>query len=91
MVKAEVTMRKRTARLQAHASLGEPSLNALLADPVMLTLWRADRIDPDEARQLFSETRDRLQQCDGQRRRRRTKRERTSDDAYQVDGAFLMS
>ena len=83
-------MRKRTARLQAHASLGEPSLNALLSDPVMLTLWRADRIDPDAARQLFSETRDRLQQRDGQQqRRRRVKRER-SDDAYQVDGAFLM-
>jgi len=84
-------MRKRTARLQAHASLGEPSLNALLSDPVMLTLWRADRIDPDAARQLFSETRDRLQQRDGQQQqRRRAKRERSSDDVYQVDGAFLM-
>lgn len=49
-------MPQRTVRLQSHELFGEPELDALLTDPVMLTLWRADHIDPDEARRLFART-----------------------------------
>ena len=89
-------MRKRTARLQAHELLGEPSLTALLSDPVMTSLWRADRIDPDEARQLFAETSDKLQRRTGpqrnirQRERPSSRRER-SDRGYRNDDAFALT
>lgn len=49
-------MPQRPARFQSHELFGEPELDALLADPVMLSLWRADHIDPDDARRLFART-----------------------------------
>ena len=58
-------MPKRTARLQTHIMHGEPELDALLADPVMRILWRADHINPDEARQFFAETTARLNRRNG--------------------------
>jgi hypothetical protein len=99
-------MQKRTAPLQAHELLGEPSLTALLSDPVMVTLWRADHIDPDAARQLFADTREKLAQRSpdderfgehlskrpAKRSAKRTgKRGRSADHAYQEDGALALT
>lgn len=93
-------MRKRTARLQTHVLRGEPSLDALLADPVMVSLWRADHIDPQDARQLFAETAAMLQHRaaeDGQAgddagtSRKSRKRARTSVDAHEGNGFFALT
>ena len=70
-------MRKRIARLQTHPMHGEPELDTLLADPVMRILWRADHINPDEARQLFAETAARLNDRKGEAPRE-TEHERAS-------------
>lgn len=53
-------MQKRPARLQRNVLSGEPELTSLLGDPVMQSLWRADHIDPEEARRLFADTTERL-------------------------------
>jgi len=53
-------MQKWTARLQRNALSGEPELTSLLGDPVMQSLWRADHIDPEEARQLIADAAERL-------------------------------
>ncbi len=68
-------MPQKSARLQNHELFGEPDLDVLLSDPVMLTLWRADGIDPDEARRLFAHTTAML------RRARRSRRERLAERA----------
>jgi len=58
-------MRKRIARLQTQPMHGEPELDTLLADPVMRILWRADHINPAEARQLYAETASKLNERNG--------------------------
>jgi hypothetical protein len=64
----------------------------------MVTLWRADHIDPDAARQLFADTREKLVQRDptregsGKRSSKRPgKRGRSADPAYQEDGVFALT
>lgn len=95
-------MRKRTARLRTHALHGEPSLEALLADPVMLSLWHADHIDPTEARQLFSETASKLhhraaedgsagRMADAGRRSRKRTRSSTQADSHEESGFFALT
>lgn len=53
-------MPTKIVRRLKRAPHGEPRLDSLLADPVMTTLWRADRIDPDHAKQLFADTKAKL-------------------------------
>jgi hypothetical protein len=81
-------MPPKLARLQSHELLGEPELDALLSDPVMLVLWRADGIDPDEARRLFARTTSMLH-----RRSRASRSERASErsDERLAAAAFAMT
>jgi len=58
-------MRKKTARLPRHALNGEPELMSLLGDPMMLSLWQADHIDPEDAKQFIANTAERLQRRNG--------------------------
>jgi hypothetical protein len=77
-------MRKKTARLPRHALTGEPDLMSLLGDPMMMTLWRADHIDPEHAKQLFANTAERLHHRDGAglrlRQGQRSERSATAED-----------
>ena len=77
-------MRKKTARLPRHALTGEPELMSLLDDPMMMTLWRADHINPEDARQFIVRTAERLQHRTAPRRRlnegQRAERQATTED-----------
>jgi hypothetical protein len=82
-------MPPKLARLQSHELLGEPELDALLSDPVMMVLWRADHIDPDEARRLFARTTSMLR-----RRKPSSRTERGgdwADDRIAASPAFAMN
>jgi len=77
-------MRKRTARLPRQALIGEPDLMSLLGDPMMMSLWRADHIDPETAKQFFASTAERLHHRNGAgqhpREGRHAERQATSED-----------
>lgn len=75
-------MRKKAARLPRHALTGEPDLMSLLSDPMMMTLWRADHIDPEDARRFIASTAERLQHRSAPRRRdgQRAERQAAAED-----------
>jgi len=45
---------------------GEPELDEILDDPIMILLWRGDRLEPDHARATVMALRERVR---GRRRR----------------------
>ncbi|HVJ43456.1 MAG TPA: hypothetical protein VM639_18290 [Dongiaceae bacterium] len=81
-------MQKRTARLQRNALSGEPELTSLLGDPVMQSLWRADHIDPDEAKRLFAATAERLHQRSDEHRPGNARRQSAEPAAAEDDQSY---
>lgn len=84
-------MRKRTARLQHSALIGEPDLTSLLGDPMMLSLWRADRINPDDAKRLFANTTERLQRRNKARQRLHEGRRSTEPAGAEDDQSYAFA
>lgn len=81
-------MRKNTARLPRHALNGEPDLKSLLRDPMMKSLWRADRIDPDTAKQFIASTAERLQHRNGAHQNLREERHPDRQEAGEDDQSY---